>query len=100
MNIPLSIFFYPSKACCYHQLIPKGYYSASILTLPRAVKFKRRNTSPSAYVPPIVKKGRTYQDFLCFTEDNPKIPITELDTVIGTMGLPANVVRVIERFFI
>lgn len=74
-----------SKSTVYRNF-HKGYYSASILTLPRAVKFKRRNSSPSSYVPPIVKKGRTYQDFLCFTEDNPGIPITELDTVIGSIG--------------
>lgn len=29
------------------------------------------------------RKGRTYTDFTSFMEQNPKLPIVEMDTVIG-----------------
>lgn len=60
-----------SKSTIYRNF-HNGYYSASILNLPRAVKFKRRSSHLSLYVSPAVKKAHTYQDFLFFTENNPE----------------------------
>ena len=60
-----------SKSTIYRNF-HNGYYSASILNLPRAVKFKRCSSHLSPYVSPAVKKAHTYHDFLFFTENNPE----------------------------
>ena len=54
--------------------------------MPRAVKFKPRHSRHIEFVPHAVKNGRTYEDYLAYTELNPHIPIVELDTVIGRIG--------------
>ncbi len=78
-NLPVSV------ATVYRH-IQKKYYSITPLDLPRAVKFKPRNAKESEYVPKWAKDGRTFNDFLCFLEDNPDIPLVQLDTVIGRIG--------------
>lgn len=64
----------------------RGYYSFTALDLPRAVKFKHRKKSKAECVPKWAKQGRTYEDFLNFTNENPDIGIVQLDTVIGRIG--------------
>lgn len=64
----------------------RGYLSASIIDLPRAVKFKPRNQKSLVYVPKGVKIGRSYEDFLRFMEENGLSEHQELDTVIGNPG--------------
>ena len=54
--------------------------------MPRAVKFKPRKSNSDTYVPKAVKKNRSYEDFIAFREENPNIPIVEMDTVIGRTG--------------
>ncbi len=66
--------------------IKKKYYSITPFDLPRAVKFKPRNTKSSEFVPKWAKEGRTFSDFLGFLEDNQDIPLVQLDTVIGRIG--------------
>ncbi len=78
-NLPVSV------ATVYRH-IQKKYYSITPLDLPRAVKFKPRNTKESEYVPKWAKDGRTFNDFLGFLEDNSDIPLVQLDTVIGRIG--------------
>ncbi len=78
-NLPVSV------ATVYRH-IQKKYYSITPLDLPRAVKFKPRNTKESEYVPKWAKDGRTFNDFLCFLEDNQDMPLVQLDTVIGRIG--------------
>ena len=53
--------------------------------MPRKVKYKPRKKSTA----PIIKEstdrvGRTFNDFVKFIEDNPNLPIVEMDTVHGT----------------
>ena len=48
-----------SKSTVYRHF-RKGYYSASVIDLPRAVKFKSRKSHTSDYVPAGVKIGRVY----------------------------------------
>ncbi len=74
-----------SKSTVYRHF-SKGYYSASLVALPRAVKFKTRKKDPAGYVPSGVKVGRSYEDFLAYTEENQIDSHTELDTVIGRVG--------------
>ncbi len=78
-NLPVSV------ATVYRH-IQKKYYSITPLDLPRAVKFKPRNTKGSEYVPKWAKDGRTFNDFLGFLEDNQDVPLVQLDTVIGRIG--------------
>ena len=74
-----------SKSTVYRHF-QKGYYSASLIDLPRAVKFKSRKSHASNYVPAGVKIGRTYDDFVAFIVENHLERHVELDTVIGRIG--------------
>ena len=74
-----------SKSTVYRHF-KLGYYSASLIDLPRAVKFKPRRQKKEDYIPKGIKIGRTYDDFLCYIEDNHIERHTELDTVIGRVG--------------
>ena len=74
-----------SKSSVY-RYFHKGYLSASIVSLPRAVKFKARKDKRSEYVPKGVKVGRTYDDFNAFMEETGASEHQEFDTVIGQIG--------------
>ena len=74
-----------SKSAVYRHL-QKGYLSVSAVELPRVVKFKPRRQKSVEYVPKAAKVGRTYADFLCYTEDNEISSWVEMDTVIGRTG--------------
>lgn len=74
-----------SKSSVYRH-ITKGYYSISKIDLPRAVKFKPRNSKTNDYVPHWAKNGRTYPDFLEFIANNNISNYVEMDTVIGRVG--------------
>lgn len=74
-----------SKSTVYRHF-RKGYYSASVLDLPRAVKYKPRKSKPVDYVPKGLRVGRSYDDF-CLLRDAEKMHSwVELDTVIGRAG--------------
>jgi transposase, IS30 family len=74
--------------CCERTLynyFDKNAFTARNIDLPRKVKYKTRKKSTL----PVIKEfnyriGRTFTDFVKFTEDNPNIPIVEMDTVHGT----------------
>ena len=74
-----------SKSAVYRNL-HKGYLSASAIDFPRVVKFKPRKHKPMERIPKAAKLGRTYTDFLGFTQENDLSSWVEMDTVIGRMG--------------
>jgi len=74
-----------SKSTVYRHL-KQGYLSVSPIDFPRVVKFKSRKQRHSEYVPKVAKIGRTYEDFLAFTEENNISACVEMDTVIGHIG--------------
>lgn len=74
-----------SKSTVYRHL-KRGYLSICAVDFPRVVKFKARKSKPSEYVPKAIKIGRTYEDFLAFTEENGITAWIEMDTVIGRVG--------------
>jgi len=74
-----------SKSAVYRNL-QKGYLSVSAIEFPRVVKFKPRRQKAMEYVPKTAKIGRTYADFLAFTEKNGITSWVEMDTVIGRIG--------------
>lgn len=76
----------PVSPATVYRHIQKRYYSIRPIDLPRAVKFKPRRSSKSESIPASAKHGRLYEDYLTFIEENPDIPCTELDTVIGEIG--------------
>ena len=76
----------PISTATVYRHIRKRYYSITPMDLPRAVKFKPRNSKESDYVPKWAREGRTFNDFLAFMEDNDDIPLVQLDTVIGRIG--------------
>ena len=76
----------PISTATVYRHIQKRYYSITPMDLPRAVKFKPRNSKESDYVPKWAREGRTFDDFLAFVEDNTDLPLVQLDTVIGRIG--------------
>ena len=76
----------PVSSATVYRHIKKGYYSISPIDLPRAVKFTPRYTKQIAYVPGWAKKGRTYEDYLSYIENNPDLYTVQFDTVIGRIG--------------
>lgn len=74
-----------SKATVYRH-INKGYYTIAPMDLPRAVKFKPRMKKDIVYVPKSIRIGRSFEDFLRYAENNPSVPIVEMDTLIGRQG--------------
>ena len=74
-----------SKSAVYRNL-HKGYLSASAIDFPRVVKFKPRKHKQTERIPKAAKLGRTYTDFLVFTQENDLSSWVEMDTVIGRMG--------------
>ena len=76
----------PISTATVYRHINKQYYSIGRIDLPRAVKFKPRKTTAPEHIPACAKKGRTYQDFIGFMEDNDALPLAQLDTVIGRVG--------------
>lgn len=76
----------PISTATVYRHIQKRYYSITPMDLPRAVKFKPRNSKESDYVPKWAREDRTFDDFLAFMEDNSDMPLVQLDTVIGRIG--------------
>jgi len=76
----------PVSVASVYRYIKKGYYTVSPLDLPRAVKFKPRKQKHPEYVPRGIKKGRSFDDFLKYSELCPELPLVEMDTVIGNPG--------------
>ena len=76
----------PISTATVYRHIKRRYYSITPIDLPRAVKFKPRNSKESEYVPKWAREGRTFDDFLAFVEDNRDMPLVQLDTVIGRIG--------------
>jgi IS30 family transposase len=74
-----------SKSTVYRHL-HRGYLSVCALDFPRVVKFKPRRQRKAEYIPKAVKLGRTYDDFLSFTEEHGFASWVEMDTVIGRIG--------------
>lgn len=76
----------PVSTATVYRHIAKGYYTISPIDLPRAVKFKFRHKRNTEYVPYSVRVGRTYADYRDYIENNPNLPVSQLDTVIGKIG--------------
>jgi IS30 family transposase len=74
-----------SKSTVYRHL-KRGYLSVSPIDFPRVVKFKTRRQHQEDRIPKTAKIGRTYADFLAYTEEHAASSWVEMDTVIGRIG--------------
>jgi IS30 family transposase len=69
-----------------YNYIDKNYLSVCNLDLPRRVRYKKRKSDNKLPKDTTIRKGRTYEDFLKYCEENPELPIVEMDTVEGKKG--------------
>jgi IS30 family transposase len=74
-----------SKSTVYRHL-NQGLLSIAPIDLPRVVKFKPRRCKAEGYIPKAAKIGRTYDDFLSYTDESDIHTWVEMDTVIGRIG--------------
>jgi IS30 family transposase len=64
-----------------------GMFSTRNLDLPRKVRYRPRRSRHDVFKRDrSCRTGRSYNDFLVFTQQNPDVPITEMDTVEGVIG--------------
>ncbi|MCL2362633.1 MAG: IS30 family transposase, partial [Defluviitaleaceae bacterium] len=69
-----------------YRYLQKGYLSIEKMDMPRVVKFKPRKQSKPQGVPKGLKIGRTFADFLAYTDEHEIQHWVEMDTVIGRVG--------------
>ena len=69
-----------------YNYVDAGLFTAGNLDLPRKVRYKVRKKKPSVRVDRNCHLGRTYEDFLEYTQLNPDLPIVEIDSVEGRKG--------------
>lgn len=75
-----------SEATIY-RLIDSCLINARNIDLPRKVRFKPRKKKRTVFkVDPSCRVGRDYDSFKHFIEQNPDMPITEIDSVLGKTG--------------
>jgi IS30 family transposase len=64
-----------------------GVFSTRNLDLPRKVRYRQRRSKHDLFKRDrSCRTGRSYNDFLDFMQQNPDVPITEMDTVEGVKG--------------
>lgn len=68
--------------------VDKGVFSIGNMDLRRKVSRKptRKKSGPVLHVDKKCHVGRTYADFLAFTDEHPELGISEMDTVEGRQG--------------
>lgn len=69
----------------YHY-VDKGIFSARNIDMPRVMRMGRRKTRSSFKVDKKCRENRTYLDYRAFMDDNPDLPLVEIDSVEGTKG--------------
>lgn len=70
-----------------YNYIDSGIFTARNIDMPRVIRMgKRKKKKVSFKVDKKCRVGRTYKDFLQFMNDNPGIPIVEMDSVEGRKG--------------
>jgi IS30 family transposase len=69
-----------------YRYLHKDYLSIGKMDMPRVPKFKPRRKYKAPGVPKAAKIGRTYSDFLAYTDEHEIRHWVEMDTVIGRIG--------------
>ena len=77
----------PCSESTARRLLGAGVLEARNADLPRSVRFKKRKGKKRVLkVDRKCREGRMYQDFLNFVAQNPDLPVSEVDSVIGSAG--------------
>lgn len=69
-----------------YKIIDAGLLNIRNIDLPRKIRYKSRKKSSAFKVDKACLEGRRYEDFLLFKENNPDIPIVQMDSVEGVKG--------------
>jgi IS30 family transposase len=69
-----------------YKYIKMGLFDARPSDLLNMVKMRPRRKRPGIKVERDYQKGRSYRDFLIFTQQHPDIPIVQMDSVEGKKG--------------
>ncbi|MCR5754946.1 MAG: IS30 family transposase [Acetatifactor sp.] len=69
-----------------YRLVDYGLFQAKNIDLPRKVRYARRKRKKIYKVDKTCRIGRTYSDYLKYIEENPDLPITQMDSVEGIKG--------------
>ena len=69
-----------------YRLLDASVFSARNIDLPRKMRFKRRRKKKEFKVDKKCRIGRDFKSFQRFMEENPDIPVTQLDSVEGRKG--------------
>ena len=69
-----------------YNYVDAGLLSVKNIDLPRKVRYRTRKKQKRFKVDRACYEGRTYEDFLNFKEDNPDVPVVEMDSVEGKKG--------------
>lgn len=79
-------FFVPGIQTTLYNYIDQGVFSARNIDLRRKVRYKCKPRKSGTRISLAAKEfriGRTFEDFLKYTKENPMVPIVEMDTVEG-----------------
>lgn len=74
-----------SKSTLY-RLIDFNVFTARNIDMPRKVRYAKRKIKKQLKVDKACRIGRTYHDFQHFLNENPHLPLVEMDTVEGRKG--------------
>ena len=74
-----------SKTTLYNY-IDQNYLSARNIDLPRRVRYPKKKAKRATPKDTTIRKGRTYEDFEKYIQENPDTSIVEMDTVEGIKG--------------
>lgn len=69
-----------------YKYVDNNCFSIGPIDLPRKVRLKKRKQKKSEKKDTKARTNRTYEDFQKYTEQNPELPIVEMDTVEGIKG--------------
>jgi IS30 family transposase len=69
---------------CIYNYVAAGIFSARNIDLPRKVRYRPRRSKHNSFkVDKACRIGRTYEDFRNYLNENPDVPLVELDSVEG-----------------
>lgn len=75
-----------SEKTIYNYIDQSAFHVRNI-DLPKKVRYRQRHPHETLMKFDYqCRKGRTYTDFITFMEQNPRLPIVEMDTVLGARG--------------
>ena len=69
-----------------YRLVEYNLFQARNIDLPRKVRYSKRKNVKSFKIDKACRIGRTYEDYTCYCDAHPDLPITQMDSVEGKKG--------------